>query len=51
MECYVCTTINAEEFLNGVQDQKWNKWLQNMRSASQLKQCADKFDVSIFDIY
>ncbi|OZC09968.1 hypothetical protein X798_03074 [Onchocerca flexuosa] len=44
MKCYACTTIDADGFLDDIQDWSWKKWLENIRSVPKMKQCGDKFD-------
>lgn len=47
MKCYACTTIDAEGFLDDIQNLSWKKWLENIRFVPKMKQCGDKFNVSL----
>ncbi|VBB29293.1 unnamed protein product [Acanthocheilonema viteae] len=44
MKCYACTTINADRFLDDIQDWSWKKWFENIRFVPKMRQCGDKFN-------
>uniref|UniRef100_A0A0N5AKK9 UPAR/Ly6 domain-containing protein qvr n=1 Tax=Syphacia muris TaxID=451379 RepID=A0A0N5AKK9_9BILA len=45
IRCYSCTTMDADQLLNDVQDPNWRRWLENLRYVPQTEHCNDYFRV------
>lgn len=43
IRCYSCTTMDADELLQDVQDPNWRRWLENVRYVPHTEDCNDPF--------
>ncbi|GMR60312.1 hypothetical protein PMAYCL1PPCAC_30507, partial [Pristionchus mayeri] len=43
IRCYSCTTMDAEQLLQDVQDPNWRRWLENVRYVPHTNDCNDPF--------